>query len=405
MADPVVPNFINGVGRLATDRYTYEKHVNGTDDRHQAKQIDLFPTVVIGTSQTTVQDAISAISSIIGTPPPDATTTIKGIIKLAGDIAGTATNITVTKIQGKPVSTLVPSLGDVLTWDGAVWKPIANSGTFTNLTVNGNTTLGTNAGNTLLINGQTTLSNNLTVNGNTALGNDSADSTLIKGSFTVQSGPVSISAISEVFINGGQQANLTAVNTNLFAGSNISVGSNNATSISGNATNITGQIITLNAAVETRFNGLMKQMTGTLSVESGATFNAKPNSNFNISSSVNATILSPLVMGGYAKINKKYGTGSKVSNSYIFPALNDVYFAPSDMTSSVVWIIDDTTYPSLIRGFELEIINYNPTYTVYIMSPAPGSVQIVYVQPNTRAVLYRDNTTWQLKYKHTIMPF
>ena len=115
MADPVVPNFVSGIGRLATDRFTYEKHINGTDDRHQAGQIDLFPTIVIGTTKTNVQDAITAISSIIGTPPPDASTTVKGIVKLAGDIAGTALSVTVTKIQGKPVSTSTPTSGDVLT--------------------------------------------------------------------------------------------------------------------------------------------------------------------------------------------------------------------------------------------------------------------------------------------------
>ena len=47
MADPVVPNYISGIGRFATDRFTYEKHIVGEDDRHKANQIDLFPTVVI----------------------------------------------------------------------------------------------------------------------------------------------------------------------------------------------------------------------------------------------------------------------------------------------------------------------------------------------------------------------
>ncbi len=55
----------------------------------------------------------------------EATTISKGIIQLTGDISGTATNILVTKIQGKPISTLFPNDGDVLTWDGGTfaWTP------------------------------------------------------------------------------------------------------------------------------------------------------------------------------------------------------------------------------------------------------------------------------------------
>lgn len=124
---PKVPNFNPGVGRLAVDRYDFEAHIEGTKFRHNATQIDLFPTLVIdGYTKTTVQDAL-ALLAILVTPPviPDATTSQKGIVQLTGDIAGTATNVIVTRIQGKPVNTSGPSLNDVLTWNGSTWGPAA----------------------------------------------------------------------------------------------------------------------------------------------------------------------------------------------------------------------------------------------------------------------------------------
>lgn len=125
MANPVEPNYKKDVGRLIVDRYDFEKHFNGTDFRHNATQIDLYPTVVIdGSPKTNVQDAIKTLADIIYTPSlPEATATSLGVIKLSGDISGTAYNIIVNKIQGKPISTLVPTSGQVLTWEGAFWSP------------------------------------------------------------------------------------------------------------------------------------------------------------------------------------------------------------------------------------------------------------------------------------------
>lgn len=130
---PQVPNFDPGVGRLATDRYDFEAHIEGTKFRHKANQIDLFPTLVIdGYTKTNVQDALALLATLIVPPPvPDATTTQKGIIQLTGDIAGTATNIIVTRIQGKPVNTTGPGLNDVLTWNGSTWGPAAPPNGFT----------------------------------------------------------------------------------------------------------------------------------------------------------------------------------------------------------------------------------------------------------------------------------
>lgn len=134
MSDPLVPNYKKDVGRLATDRYDFQEHIEGLDFRHNADAIDVIPNLVVGsTTSVNVLEALEALAS--AAQPPvinDATTASKGIIQLAGDIAGVATNIVVTHIQSKPISTLPPSNGDVLTWDGYsnVWKPTGATNVF-----------------------------------------------------------------------------------------------------------------------------------------------------------------------------------------------------------------------------------------------------------------------------------
>jgi hypothetical protein len=135
MSNSLIPNYKKDVGRLATDRFDFQDHVDGYAFRHKADQIDLKPILTIGSIVcTTVQDAIDQLTIIV-TPPviTDATTSSKGIIQLSGDIAGTATNVVVTKIQSKPVSTLPPNAGDVLTWDGgsSSWIPSPAVNAFT----------------------------------------------------------------------------------------------------------------------------------------------------------------------------------------------------------------------------------------------------------------------------------
>lgn len=127
MSDPIVPNYKKDVGRLATDRFDFQEHVDGVRFKHNADAIDVIPNLVIGSESTTnVMESLEALNELIESiTPADATTTSKGLIQLAGDIGGTATNIVVTRIQGKPISTLTPSSGNVLTWDGYVWKPAA----------------------------------------------------------------------------------------------------------------------------------------------------------------------------------------------------------------------------------------------------------------------------------------
>jgi len=127
---PILPaptyNPVSNPGRLATDRYDFELHIEGKAFRHNATHIDLFPALVFDGYglQTTVQGALNALSNLINPPPvPNATTSSLGIVQLAGDIGGVATNVVVTQIQGKPINTLVPNLNDVLTWNGSAWGP------------------------------------------------------------------------------------------------------------------------------------------------------------------------------------------------------------------------------------------------------------------------------------------
>lgn len=404
MADPVVPNYINGIGRLATDRYTYEKHVNGTDDRHKANQIDLFPTVVIGTPQSTVQDAIAAISTVIGTPPADASTTVKGIVKLAGDIAGTATSVVVTRLQGKPISSLVPTSGDVLTWDGSTWKPQSISGTFANLNVSGNTILGTNSSNTLVVNAQATLSNNLNVNGNTVLGNANTDSTSIQGILTQSGGDISLTGLTNTTLNSNGSLNIAGTtSTTLVSGGSLSLLSTGITNITAPTLNLKGTAVvipsttstfTISPSSYTSFNGNVQQATGTFSFFTG--------SQFYIFSGVSCTINSNLIMGGSAKINKKFSNGPN-SNSSIYPALYDVYFC-GGITGDHQWTIDETTYPATQVGIDFEVIN-NSAYNVTIYSPSPDLSTIVFIGSGQAATIYRASGTrnWQLKCKYNII--
>lgn len=61
----------------------------------------------------------------VGGSVPDATTLVKGKVQLAGDIAGTASSVTVTGLQGNPVSSTAPTLNYVLEWSGSAWAPTA----------------------------------------------------------------------------------------------------------------------------------------------------------------------------------------------------------------------------------------------------------------------------------------
>jgi len=132
---PINPNFKPGVGHLVTDRYDFQKHIDGTDFRQDAGTVDLNPTILIGSTVISdVQTAIAALAGTIIVPSvPDATTSSKGIIQLGGDLFGIGTTALAPKVsglQGFPVASTTPSLNNILTWNGTNWAP----GVLTNAT-------------------------------------------------------------------------------------------------------------------------------------------------------------------------------------------------------------------------------------------------------------------------------
>jgi len=132
---PINPNFKPGVGHLVTDRYDFQKHIDGTDFRQDAGTVDLNPTILIGSTVISdVQTAIAALAGTIIVPSvPDATTSSKGIIQLGGDLFGIGTTALAPKVsglQGFPVASTTPSLNNILTWNGTNWTP----GVLTNAT-------------------------------------------------------------------------------------------------------------------------------------------------------------------------------------------------------------------------------------------------------------------------------
>lgn len=125
---PINPNFKPGVGHLVTDRFDFQKHVDGEAFRHKAGSVDLVPPIMIGsTNITDVQTAIAALAgSIIVPAVPDATTASKGVIQLGGDLFGSGTTALAPKVsglQGFPVSSTTPVTNNVLQWNGANWAP------------------------------------------------------------------------------------------------------------------------------------------------------------------------------------------------------------------------------------------------------------------------------------------
>ena len=129
-----MPTYIPGSGRLATDRYDFKSHTDGYSLHHTSSEVNLSsPVIINGTSYTTnVQDTLTALASVITVTIPDATSVVKGKLALAGDLSGTADSPTVVKLQNKPVSTLAPTAGQVLTWNlGNYWEAANATAGFT----------------------------------------------------------------------------------------------------------------------------------------------------------------------------------------------------------------------------------------------------------------------------------
>jgi uncharacterized coiled-coil protein SlyX len=88
----------------------------------------------LGTSTTLypTENAVKTyVDASVTSGAPDATTSLKGKIQLAGDLAGTALSPSVVKLRGTPISSVVPTTaGHVLTYDvngSATWAAPANS--------------------------------------------------------------------------------------------------------------------------------------------------------------------------------------------------------------------------------------------------------------------------------------
>lgn len=197
-------NFRSGVGRLATDRYDFQNHIDGNPPYHKASIITLDPAIVIDSvSCTNVQTAITQLAPF-AVAVPDATISTKGIIQLAGDLSGTATNIIVSasKIQNRAVLTTPPTSGYVLTWNGSAWYPAAIPVQF----VPGNDLQGTNT--------------NQEVIGITGI----ADQTLIKCNTLQFDGELLAPQImQEETIENGATLSILAQNSSLLVGGDVAV--------------------------------------------------------------------------------------------------------------------------------------------------------------------------------------
>jgi hypothetical protein len=132
-----IENYRRGVGRLVTDRYDFQDHIDGYSLAHNSSSILLNPNLTINSVLcTNSQTAFTTIANYINTFSfPDATVSVKGILKLDGDLAGLSSSAATPKvsgIQGKPISTLDPSSGDVLTWNIlGYWEPAIIPNQFT----------------------------------------------------------------------------------------------------------------------------------------------------------------------------------------------------------------------------------------------------------------------------------
>lgn len=99
-------------GKLAVSLDTFNSHTSGASSKHEATTITLDPAVTIdGYSASNVKSAINKLNSYIATvastAPSDASTSAKGIVKLAGDLSGTALLPTVTRVTGNSGTTSV----------------------------------------------------------------------------------------------------------------------------------------------------------------------------------------------------------------------------------------------------------------------------------------------------------
>lgn len=109
MAPP--PNYIKGVGQLATSRYDFQNHLDGvnppgfTDFRHTADEIDVIPAIIIdGYQYNTVLEALNAVLS-------------GGAFTPAGDLGGSSTSQLVIGLYNHPLASTAPVQSAVPIYD------------------------------------------------------------------------------------------------------------------------------------------------------------------------------------------------------------------------------------------------------------------------------------------------
>ncbi len=101
--------------------------------------------VTVGTFGTTTQvpqitvDAYGRITSA-----SNIAIALPATVTMGGDVTGASSSSTVAKLQGNPVSSAVPTSGQVLQWSGSAWTPASAGGSGWSLTGNSGTIAGTN---------------------------------------------------------------------------------------------------------------------------------------------------------------------------------------------------------------------------------------------------------------------
>ena len=123
-------------------------HNTGAETVAGVKTFSSSPIVPTPTTNTQAANK-SYVDGVAGAGAPDASTSSKGIVQLAGDLAGTATSVTVAKVNGVTV-TGTPSTGQVLkatSASAATWQADATGGggsSWSFSTVTANTTAADN---------------------------------------------------------------------------------------------------------------------------------------------------------------------------------------------------------------------------------------------------------------------
>lgn len=140
-----IANLTTDLAAKATDSAVV--HLAGAETVSDVKTFSASPIVPTPTTNTQAANKAyvdGAIAAVTANGAPDATTTTKGIVQLAGDLSGTAAAPVVSKVQGVAIGSTAPSADQVLTYDAtsskAVWK--TPSATNSGLTVVGGVSSG-----------------------------------------------------------------------------------------------------------------------------------------------------------------------------------------------------------------------------------------------------------------------